>query len=397
MICGFVFILVFGLLGQPEACAQTGNQGPPADTAPKVIGVTGHLKLGNIITIEVENLSSWAAKNDPRKLVPYLNGRELAGVYPDAIHISHNMVLFHMERTPGSMEAWADLLRYPVLLRPVTVTTGLENQSPFDTVVDRGHPLPLTVIPRSWGAISITVVAVCLIVFVWLARTTNIIREPGTTRDEGKRPYSLGRAQMAFWFFLIFSAYLCIWLILGDLDTITESLLGLMGISAATAIGGAVIDSSKLGAKASQLQTLAAEKAALEARVAEIKSQLSKLDERISSMQPDANAADITNRAALSLEAVQKEFRLDQVGQEITALSGSMTRSVSVNFLTDVLSEGNTQSFHRFQIFAWTIVLGIIFVASVYNNLAMPQFSPTLLGLMGISAGTYLGFKFPEE
>ncbi|HKV39453.1 MAG TPA: hypothetical protein VJX67_09585, partial [Blastocatellia bacterium] len=39
---------------------------------------------------------------------------------------------------------------------------------------------------------------------------------------------------------------------------------------------------------------------------------------------------------------------------------------------------------------------GVIFCVEVYKNLSMPQFDPTLLALMGISAGTYLGFKFPE-
>jgi hypothetical protein len=33
----------------------------------------------------------------------------------------------------------------------------------------------------------------------------------------------------------------------------------------------------------------------------------------------------------------------------------------------------------------------------LYNQLAMPQFSATLLGLLGISAGTYVGFKIPES
>jgi hypothetical protein len=47
--------------------------------------------------------------------------------------------------------------------------------------------------------------------------------------------------------------------------------------------------------------------------------------------------------------------------------------------------------------FVWTIVLGIIFVISAYTDLLMPNFSATLLGLMGISAGTYVGFKFPEQ
>jgi hypothetical protein len=34
---------------------------------------------------------------------------------------------------------------------------------------------------------------------------------------------------------------------------------------------------------------------------------------------------------------------------------------------------------------------------SVYKDLAMPEFSATLLGLMGLSSGTYLGFKVPEK
>jgi hypothetical protein len=45
----------------------------------------------------------------------------------------------------------------------------------------------------------------------------------------------------------------------------------------------------------------------------------------------------------------------------------------------------------------WTLVLGIIFVRSVYRELTMPDFDTSLLGLMGLSSGTYIGFKFPEK
>jgi hypothetical protein len=44
----------------------------------------------------------------------------------------------------------------------------------------------------------------------------------------------------------------------------------------------------------------------------------------------------------------------------------------------------------------WTVVLGFVFAVAVYQSLAMPDFSATLLGLMGISAGTYVGFKIPD-
>ena len=54
-------------------------------------------------------------------------------------------------------------------------------------------------------------------------------------------------------------------------------------------------------------------------------------------------------------------------------------------------------SFHRFQVVAWTITLGFIFLAQVFNSLLMPEFDAMLLALMGISSGTYLGFKYPEK
>jgi hypothetical protein len=46
--------------------------------------------------------------------------------------------------------------------------------------------------------------------------------------------------------------------------------------------------------------------------------------------------------------------------------------------------------------FIWTIVLALVFVVSVYRLLGMPQFNDTLLALMGISSGTYLGFMIAE-
>jgi hypothetical protein len=60
-----------------------------------------------------------------------------------------------------------------------------------------------------------------------------------------------------------------------------------------------------------------------------------------------------------------------------------------------ILSDNDGVSFHRFQIVVWTVILATMFLVSVFNELTMPEFSVTMLGLMGLSAGTYLGFKFP--
>ena len=78
-------------------------------------------------------------------------------------------------------------------------------------------------------------------------------------------------------------------------------------------------------------------------------------------------------------------------------LRDKLDPGISEGFLRDTLSDGDGFSLHRFQIMAWTVALGVIFIATAYNNLSMPEFSPTLLGLMGISSGTYLGFKMPEK
>ena len=72
------------------------------------------------------------------------------------------------------------------------------------------------------------------------------------------------------------------------------------------------------------------------------------------------------------------------------------TRAPSKGFWKDICgSEG--VSLHRIQIIAWTVVLVFVFIVQVFTKLAIPVFDPTLLGLLGLSAGTYVGFKFPEN
>lgn len=65
--------------------------------------------------------------------------------------------------------------------------------------------------------------------------------------------------------------------------------------------------------------------------------------------------------------------------------------------MRDIFCDGDGVSFHRFQMIVWTIVLGVVFVNAVHRDLAMPKFDSALLGLMGLSSGTYVGSKFPEK
>jgi len=381
----------------PDASASPEPSASPAPTAapaPKVVSVEGHLELDDIIRVQIDHLAEWDVKNDPTKLVPFLNGRAIRGNYPEEIHVRKNYVYFHLEISPESKDAWTDLLGAPAnTRRQVAFSVGLENDSPFDSVFDQGNPLPLTIISPVYGVVAAIVVFLTLIFLVWLGRTTSLIRQRGTSDVPGKlRPYNLGRTQMAFWFFVISASYITIWLVTDALDTITPSLLGLMGISAGTALGEALIDSSKDTANEDQLRSLTAEKQALEQSIPELQTQVGVLNTK-TILAPE----DTSNRDSLNKQLDNNRTRLSVINQQIKTLTPPASAGVSRGLLPDILSDGAGYSFHRFQIFVWTIVLGIIFVSSVYNNLTMPEFSATLLGLMGISSGTYIGFKFPEN
>lgn len=86
--------------------------------------------------------------------------------------------------------------------------------------------------------------------------------------------------------------------------------------------------------------------------------------------------------------------------------ASGLKRSRAPAFISGLLDDGDGTSFHRFQIFGWTIILGIIFITKVIegprsrklsSGLAQPTFDDTFLTLMGISSGTYIGFKFTEK
>ncbi|MDR5750337.1 MULTISPECIES: hypothetical protein [unclassified Caballeronia] len=66
-------------------------------------------------------------------------------------------------------------------------------------------------------------------------------------------------------------------------------------------------------------------------------------------------------------------------------------------FFSDVITDASGPTIARFQAFAWTIGLALVYIQTAYRDLQAPTFPETLLTLMGISGGLYLGFKIPEK
>jgi hypothetical protein len=227
------------------------------------------------------------------------------------------------------------------------------------------------------------------IILISLARKSELLRDRGINvtalgiaSNQRLKPYSLGRLQLVFWFSLVISAFLFIWLITGAYDIVTPSILALIGISAGTSLGGVVIDSNKN-------EELLTQTLALQQEEKELKTSIPDLQAAI--------APNPLNLTDLTAELNLKKARLSQLPNAISKNVAILTPKVSKGFLKDILADANGISFHRLQMFVWTFVLGILFIYSVWARLAMPEFSTTLLTLQGLTAGTYLGFKVPEK
>ncbi|HKP83907.1 MAG TPA: hypothetical protein VJT69_17965 [Pyrinomonadaceae bacterium] len=299
------------------------------EAPPKVTGVSGELRIGRTIVVEVQNLSTWATKHETQNLVPYLNGQPLRGVYPEITDLTKNNLQFNLAHTQADLPVWSALFHHPGLRRPVEFSVGVEDQEPFQTVYNYDHPLSLTVVPRRLGIIALSAMLAVFIIVIGLMITTNIIRAPGAKLPQGKRPYELGRFLTLFWTAIIATCYFAVWLITGD-SNLPATALALTGFSSIVALTGYL---TRTG--------------------------------------PDETSDDST-----------------------AIVPGA---AASANFLTDVLSDTNGYSFHRFQLLMWNILLGVMFVSLVWENLTLPAFSQSLIALMGISASVHLSFEFLDR
>lgn len=386
------------------------------DGTPREKDVPCKVKRGEGIWIDVLDIDKWL--QDPKvvprlpqdhetsHLVPFINGNPLQGDYPDKSEFyeytdaagTHVGRSFHfiLLRTATSKSSWDKLLNRPVFVRPMELSVGFENGERMPTWVvpktDLDSPFQLILIPTGRFVAGVAVIVGSFIIFLILAGSTDIIRDTTVAlRPDGLRPYSLARTQMAFWFFLVIGSFFFLWIITGDMDTLTDSVLGLIGISAGTALGSAFIDASK-SPKSSLVGNQPIDFGQPREKVAEeYKARIEEAKKKLDDLQA-------LKPKAADPEANQR--KQEALLQDIEALSWSADYfrwPPWKGVMHDLLSEGGLISFHRFQIFVWTLVLGIIFVVSVYSELAMPQFSAALLGLLGISAGTYVGFKLPES
>ena len=346
------------------------------------------LQLGDTIAIELDKpaaLTSEACGN--KAVVLFLNGVPLEGLSAEPpTEREPKIWKFVLQITDESRETWSELLGRPGFgTRSMTAGLGVEDEGPLNS--DKLPIIEMKILPTFWLAVWGGIFLLMLAVFICSTLHTNIIRGGASEGDApaGAQPaYSLSKTQAALWFFIILASYLLIGMVTGDFsNSLNGTALTLLGIGAGTALGSAVISSSKATPEQQQVKKEAAEDA-------------KQTYEQLTAAIAETQAAQAVPARAAQIPKSIATLPAQRDAAAAAKAKWSKLSGQSTHFLTDILSDANGVSFHRFQMAVWTLVLSIIFIKDVYLTLAMPTFSATLMGLLGLSAGTYLGLKIPE-
>ena len=374
-------------------CAPAFAKAPaiPCGTEPAVKGVSTPAAnparvfyLTDYVTVHVCHLNDLLAEADrqQQQVTLYLNGVDTKNL-PVAVNREEETITFVADRNDANKALWRNWLYDPISEpeQELRVSIGRGGDRPLPRIAGVNMTVRLRKIYVDWVTWLLAFIVGGVVFGVLLAgRFTDMLRD-GPSMGPIRQTYSLARAQMAWWFVLILLGYVFVWLITGDRDTIHPSLLGLMGISAATAVAAVAMDPGNGNRATSLRATIAQDIAALDAAIARVNADIA------------ANAS--TPDLLATLESRRSEQQ--RARDALVARAASLTAVVpSRGWWRDLVADDRGGvALDRVQIIVWTVVLGVMFLSSVLLELTMPEFSGTLLALMGISSGTYIGFKLP--
>jgi hypothetical protein len=349
----------------------------PAANPPRVFYLTDYL------TVHICHMNQFLAdaERQQQDVTLYLDGIDTKNP-PVAMNREEETITFVADRTDANKQLWRNWL-YDPLQEPrqeLRVSVGRGGERPLPRVPTANMKVLLDKVYIDWFTWLLVAIIAGVVIGVFFAgKYTDMLRD-GPSMGPIRQGYSLARAQMAWWFVLILLAYVFVWLITGDRDTIPASLLGMMGISAATAVA-AVSMSAGATTRTESLR------ASLEADIASIEASRERINTAIATATP-----------TLVKLLEKRRSEQDAAHDALTARVAGLTAVVpSRGWWRDLVTDDRGGvALDRVQILVWTFVLGLIFLSSVLLELTMPEFSGTLLALMGISSGTYIGFKLPE-
>ena len=377
-----------------KSASNAAKPAPRADQNPPA--AIDQVALGDRLRVVVSDRKALVGEPaDLSKVVLLLNSYPIKGV-PVYLGTEENELLFDLVPPDNALssltdddkkkmnETWNALLGgtggFPPSPRVVSVSLQGKDGVPLGGAPGSSEPMiKLQIVNVAWFWTYVVLLAFAVGLFFYFARNSNLIRDPGPEPEGadaskyGKptKTYSLARTQFAFWSFIIIGAYAFIWMVTTNQNTLNSFTLGIFGISAATTAAATLMDKSKRTAAEANMDAL--------------------------KQQGNAPAANNPTLPAGGGAGAAPAATPDANAEKIKKLDATTRPQKSQGFWTDILSDDTGVTIHRFQNVAWTLVLGIIFIATVSKTLTMPNFDNTLLALMGISSATYVALKPTEK
>ena len=238
--------------------------------------------LGDRVTIGIKGLQRWTGESkecqwrtDPPKVEKtktgeekgdkgvrdlkqvklFIDGRAIPDL-PVTVDLCNDQLFFDLVYTAkkentANRDAWSRILgESHDWSRHVVMTVALDGSSPLP--VSKPN-FDLVMIPRTQFYWWLGIFLVLMLAFWYLAFKSDLLRDmgpqPGPAPDPKQRqrkPFSLGRCQMAWWLFVILAAYLFIGLMTGNYLSMTAQAVALLGVSAATAVAAVDRKSTRL-------------------------------------------------------------------------------------------------------------------------------------------------------
>jgi hypothetical protein len=397
---------IFGLVAGPSGPLISGKDKANNDI-PSHLGLNG--KLWVVLTQPLP-LS-------PEKYALFMNGVEVKGLDPpvegayqgDAGAAMHALV-FNLQRNKINDAFWKALLGSVVGLHvPVVVSLGEPSgEGKFTRPTIVGSPLTAASFQFEvigLGRLACALAAVIAVIsLVWgHARTRATLRDSYLPQiPPSQQTYSLARWQMAFWFTLIFAAFVYLFVVLWDTDTISSQALALMGISGATALAAVAIDVVKDSPADAANRGLVALGLKTYADVLRVQQEIADRKLELATLGPDESPPTAEARYGKQVRSPTEERRrqlqleIQDRDNILRTYSAKIQPFLTQGWFKDITTDLNGTAIHRLQAVCWTLALGAVFIFTVYRSLVMPEFNGNLLTLMGISSAGYVGFKFPE-
>ena len=205
------------------------------------------IRLGDFLKLKILDLSTAMKENGnlrPDQLRLFVDDIVLANVPPYSVDTANGIVVFPMSRNLSSEPFWRVFYQFPRKYEhPGRLGIGSEIAQLADPYPTDGD-IKIVLIRRTQLFVGLGLVILFGLLIYWLSRHYRLIKEDWSnqynpsTNDVSDVPYSLSKVQLAFWTFLAISGYFIIWLVTGELPTIPESILALLGISLSGTILG---------------------------------------------------------------------------------------------------------------------------------------------------------------